>query len=195
MLRRVDDQADHDSQFYLYRVRLEPTTAVREGWVVDPSDFLGDVMLHEVCPPGADAARYLNYHEDPGGLSLALGRDAIASVQRVAVPVPDACDIDWVRDAVVALGDATEGVAPPADALSRFRRFQPSPQALAGRELAEGLAARLPINLQRQFTSAVAFVDGADAVRWARRTSGLINLIKNPAHVLTLLDGHECRQL
>lgn len=64
MLRRINDQADHGSQFYLYRVHLEPTTAVREGWVVDPSDFLGDVMLHEVCPPGA-GARYLNYHEDP----------------------------------------------------------------------------------------------------------------------------------
>ncbi|MGW1339466.1 hypothetical protein ACWCOV_00320 [Kribbella sp. NPDC002412] len=195
MLRRINDQTDHGSQFYLYRVRLQPTTAVREGWVIDPSDFVGDVMLHEVCPPEVDAARYLKYHEDPGGLSLALGRDAIASVQRIPIPAPDACDIGWVRDSVVALSDATEGAAPPADALSRFQRFQPSPQALAGRELAEGLATRLPINLQWQFTSAAAFVDGADPTRWARRTSGLIDAIENPAHVLALLDGQECRQL
>lgn len=31
MLRRIDDQADHGSQFYLYRIRLEPTVEVREG--------------------------------------------------------------------------------------------------------------------------------------------------------------------
>lgn len=60
MLRRIDDQADYDSQFYLYRVHLKPTTAVGEGWVVDPSDWLGDVMLHEVCPPGVDADRKSN---------------------------------------------------------------------------------------------------------------------------------------
>jgi len=30
MLRRISDQADHGSQFYLYRVHLKPTTVVRE---------------------------------------------------------------------------------------------------------------------------------------------------------------------
>ncbi|MGO1524313.1 MAG: hypothetical protein ACTHWO_10505 [Nesterenkonia sp.] len=41
-----------------------------------------------------DVARYLNYHEDPGGLSLALGRDAIAYVQQVTVPLPATFDSD-----------------------------------------------------------------------------------------------------
>ncbi|MEE6282798.1 hypothetical protein [Georgenia sunbinii] len=104
MLRRISDQADHGSQFYLYRVRLKPSVALREGWLIDPSNFVGDVVLDEVCPPGIDVARYLNHHEDPGGLSLALGRDAIASVQQVAVPLLDAWDDSWVRDAVAARG-------------------------------------------------------------------------------------------
>ena len=108
MLRRMRDQADHGSQFYLYRVLLMPSVVVREGWLIDPSDFVGDVVLDEVCPPGVDVARYLNYHEDPGGLSLALGRGAIASVQQVAVPLPDACDNDWVREAVAALDGASD---------------------------------------------------------------------------------------
>ena len=73
MLRRMDDQADHGSQFYLYRVLLTPSVVVREGWLIDPANFAGDVVLDEVCPPGVDVARYLNHHEDPGGLSLALG--------------------------------------------------------------------------------------------------------------------------
>lgn len=86
MLRRIDHQADHGKQLYLYRVRLKATIGLRDGWLIDPSNFVGDVILDEVCAPGIDAARYLNYHEDPGGLSLAIGRDAVAATQRVAIP-------------------------------------------------------------------------------------------------------------
>ncbi|WP_436735592.1 hypothetical protein [Streptomyces sp. BBFR102] len=49
----------------LVDIDREPPVALREGWVVDPSDFVGDVMLQGICPPRADAARYLSYHEDP----------------------------------------------------------------------------------------------------------------------------------
>ncbi|EHR61028.1 hypothetical protein [Saccharomonospora cyanea] len=45
MLWRIDGQADHNRQFYLYRVRLKPTVAVREGWVVEPGDFVGAMSL------------------------------------------------------------------------------------------------------------------------------------------------------
>lgn len=72
MLRRIRDQADRGNQFYLYRAHLKPSVAVREGWLIDPSNFVGDVVLDEVCPPGVDVARYLNYHEDLGGLSQTL---------------------------------------------------------------------------------------------------------------------------
>ncbi|MFE1291123.1 hypothetical protein [Streptomyces sp. NPDC058751] len=99
MLRRSRDQADQGSQFYLYRVRLKPSVVVGEGWLVDPGNFVGGMVLDEVCLPGVGVARYLNYHEDPGGLSLALGMDAIASVQRIAVPLSDTGDDSWVRDA------------------------------------------------------------------------------------------------
>lgn len=197
MLRRMDDQADHRSQFYLYRVRLRPTVVVREGWIVDPSDFLGDVTLDQVCPPGTDASRYLNYHEDPGGLSLALGRSAIVSVQQVAVPVADAYDNVWVQDVVVAL-DAAEThplVAPGTDSLNRFLRPPPPPRVRAARELGEALADRLPINLRSHFLSAAALADDTDALQWARRMSSLIDLVENPVRVLALLDDQVCRQL
>ncbi|MET9502784.1 hypothetical protein ABZY42_13805 [Streptomyces sp. NPDC006622] len=107
---------------------------VREGWLVDPSNFVGDVGLDDVCPPGVDAARYLNYHEDPGGLSLALGRDAIASVQRIAVPLPDTWDGGWVRDAVAWLG----GVRPSMTlrvAVSSARRALISARAVVSRSI------------------------------------------------------------
>jgi hypothetical protein len=191
MLRRIRDQADHSGQFYLYRVRLKPSVVVREGWLIDPSNFVGDVVLDEVCPPGIDVARYLNYHEDPGGLSLALGRDAIAGVQQVAVPLVDARDESWVRDAVAALEDASESVAPATGRLSRFMRPS-SPQAVVGRELGKALADRLPVNLQDQFASAATFAEGEDPAGWARWTSGLLDLIEDPGRVLAAVDksGH-----
>ncbi|MDX2587481.1 hypothetical protein PV349_29445 [Streptomyces sp. WI04-05A] len=187
MLRQIRDQADQRSQFHLYRVRLKPSVVVREGWLVDPSNFVGDVVLDEVCPPGVDAARYLNYHEDPGGLSLALGRDAIASVQRVAVPLPDTGGGGWARDAVAALVGVS-GTAVPATG-NPARRMRPSlSRAILGRELGAFLAGRLPVNLQDQFASAAAFAEGEDPEQWARRTSGLFDLIGNPNRVLAALD-------
>lgn len=194
MLRRISDQADHGSQFYLYRVRLKPSVVLRKGWLIDPSDFVGDVVLDEVCPPGIDVARYLNYHEDPGGLSLALGRDAIASVQQVAIPLLDAWDDSWVRDAVAALEDTSETVAPATGRLSRFMRPS-SPRAVLARELGKALADRLPVNLQDQFASAAAFAEGEDPARWARWMSGLFDLFESPGRVLTAVDESERRRV
>ncbi|MEU1165881.1 hypothetical protein ABZ372_37830 [Streptomyces sp. NPDC005921] len=131
MLRRIRDQADQRSPFFLCRVRLKPSVVVREGWLVDPGDFVGDTVLDEVCPPCVDVARYWNYYEDPGGLSLALGRDAIASVQRIAVPLPDTWDGGWVRDAVAALEGVSDTVVPATDRPA-LRMRPSSPRAVLG---------------------------------------------------------------
>ncbi|MFG3307907.1 hypothetical protein [Streptomyces wuyuanensis] len=194
MLRRSRDQADQGSQFYLYRVRLKPSVVVGEGWLVDPGNFVGDVVLDEVCLPGVGVARYLNYHEDPGGLSLALGMDAIASVQRIAVPLPDTGDGGWVRDAVAALEGVSGAVVPATGKLARFVR-PASSRAVLGRELGAFLAGRLPVNLQDPFASAAAFVEGQDPEQWARRTSGLFDLIDNPTRVLAALDRQGPREV
>ncbi|EKX60742.1 hypothetical protein Sipo8835_03120 [Streptomyces ipomoeae] len=194
MLRRIRDQADQRSQFYLYRVRLKSSVVVREGWLVNPGNFVGDVLLDEVCPPGVDVVRYLNYHEDPGGLSLALGRDAIASVQRIAVPLPGTWDGGWGRDAVAALEDVS-GTAVPATGKPARRMRPPSARAVLGRELGASLAGRLPVNLQDQFASAAAFVEGEDPGRWARRTRGLFDLIDDPTPVLAALDQQDPQEI
>lgn len=168
MLRRMARQADSGSQFYLYRVRLRPDVVVREGWVVDPSNCVGDVALDGVCPPGIDVARYLNYHEDPGGLSLALGRDAIASVQQVALPLPDHGLAGWRNRAVAALECASVDRVPTKDILGRCRPGS-SRRAMVGHELGAALAARLPVNLRGQFEAAVSFVEGDAPAQWASR--------------------------
>ncbi|MEV7536687.1 hypothetical protein [Streptomyces hydrogenans] len=194
MLRRIRDQGDQHSQFYLYRVRLKPSVVVRERWLVDPSNFAGDVVLDEVCPPGVDVARYLNYHEDPGGLSLALGRDAIATVQRIAVPLPDVWDGGWVRDAVTALKGVSGAVVPATGKLARFKRPS-SPRAVLGREFGASLAGRLPVNLRDQFVLAAEFAEGEESEQWARRTSGLFGLMDDPNRVLAALDRQDPREV
>ncbi|MGW0121877.1 hypothetical protein [Streptomyces sp. NPDC003327] len=194
MLRRIRDQGDQHSQFYLYRVRLKPSVVVRKGWLVDPSNFAGDVVLDEVCPPGVDVARYLNYHEDPGGLSLALGRDAIATVQRIAVPPPDAWDGGWVRDAVTALKGVSGAVVPATGKLASFKRPS-SRRAVLGREFSASLAGRLPVNLRDQFVSAAEFAEGEESEQWARRTSGLFGLMDDPNCVLAALDRQDPRKV
>lgn len=192
MLRRMRDQGDHGCPFYLYRVFLKPSVAVREGWLIDPSNFVGDIDLEEVCPPGSDVARYLNYHEDPGGISLALGREAIGGVQRVPIPLPDPTDDDWAREAVSALESSSDALLP---ATGRLARFMPpsSPRCALSRELAGALAGRLPSSLRGQFRSAVTFAEGDDPVQWARRTSGLFEVIDEPGRVLAALDKAELR--
>lgn len=150
--------------------------------------------LDEVCPTGIDVARYLNYHEDPGGLSLALGRDAIAEVQQVAVPLPDAWDESWVRDAVTALKGTSETIAPTTGRFSRFMRPS-SPRAALGNDLGTALANRLPVNLRGPFASAATFAEGEDPARWARRASGIFDLIENPGRVIKALDESEHRRM
>jgi hypothetical protein len=162
-------------------VHLKPSVTEREGWIVDPSNWLGDVVLAEVCPPGVDVARYLNYHEDPGGLSLALGRDAIAG-RPAGRGAAVGClgQADWVSDAVAALEGASDKPVPATGKLGRFLRPS-SPRAGRAGELGAELADRLPVNLHDQFASAAAFAEGDDPARWARRVSSLFDLIKNPS--------------
>jgi len=194
MLRRMDDQGDRENQFYLYRVRLRPNVRVREAWIRDPGGPWGDVPLADVCPPGVDAARYLNHHEDVGRLSLALGRGAIASVQRLTVPQPGGGD-GWERDAVEAITRSDEAVSDltrKPNKLGQFRGPQPGLQRIGVAAAAVlALGEQLPLDLRCRFSDAVAISVDADPVRWARRVSELSTLILNPSTVLAALDEEE----
>lgn len=70
-----------------------------------------------------------------------------------------------------------------------------SARAVLGRELGAVLADRLPIDLRNQFASGAVFAEGSDPERWARRTSGLFNLIENPERMLAALDETEHRKV
>jgi hypothetical protein len=182
MLRRLDDQGDDGKQFYLYRVYLRPDVLAREGWLIDPSNFVGDVELAEVCPPGVDVARYLNYHEDPGGLSLALGRGAIAATRRVAVPVTADVEKSWITSMGDDIRAANE--MPPRPTWMRASRVSVTPQMHRAPQIADDLARTLPLNLRDQFRSAVGYKADADPFQWAGYVRGLLTTINDPDRVL-----------
>ena len=84
MLRRMRDQDDGGEQFYLYRVALRHGLVIEQGWRDENSAEAAQVTQPDL---DVDAIRYLNVHESPGSISLAVRREAIASVQRVPLPV------------------------------------------------------------------------------------------------------------
>lgn len=196
MLRRMSNQSDRRSQFDLYRVRLKPFVVVREDWLIDPSNFVGDVLLDDVCPPGIDVARYLNYHEDPGGLSLALGRGSIQSVQQITVPLPEDESDRWIEESIRELESASPAI-PASTKIGIWAKLERrvSPRAELGREFGASLTARLPINLRDEFASATAFEEGDDPEQWARHTLGLSRLVLDPQRTLAALDEAPIRRL
>jgi hypothetical protein len=85
MLRRMRDQGDGGSQFYLYRVKLRDALTVEAGWRDENHAEAAQITQRELGD--VDAIRYLNVHEAPGSISLAVRRCAIGAIQRVALPL------------------------------------------------------------------------------------------------------------
>lgn len=85
MLRRMRDQADGGSQFHLYRVKLRDALTVEAGWRDENHAEAAQITQQQLGD--VDAVRYLNVHEAPGSLSLAVRPDAIDATQRVTLPL------------------------------------------------------------------------------------------------------------
>jgi hypothetical protein len=86
MLRRMRDQDDGGKQFYLYRALLRPRgLIIEQGW--RDENLAEASQITQSALAAADAIRYLNVHESPGSISLAVRRKAIGFVQRVPLPV------------------------------------------------------------------------------------------------------------
>jgi len=85
MLRRMRDQDGGGEQFYLHRVALRDGLIIEQGWRDENSAEAAQITQPDLGD--VDAIRYLNVHESPGSISLAVRREAIASVQRVPLPV------------------------------------------------------------------------------------------------------------
>lgn len=102
ILRRMRDQSDSESQFYLYRARLAIDPArVNDSYRDENAEEAAQATIADLDAAGLDALRYLNVHEAVGSLSLAIRPACMSGLQRLAIPVAelaDAVDEDLVAD-------------------------------------------------------------------------------------------------
>lgn len=120
MLRRMNDELDSHSQFYLYRVALSlDPTRINPGFRDENHVIASDITTHELDEQNLSAVRYLNVHEAIGTLSLAIRPQAIRAVQmielplrRLSMPVDPAIDddIQETRTASRRLSDAADAL-------------------------------------------------------------------------------------
>ncbi|QDE35578.1 hypothetical protein FIV50_12755 [Microbacterium foliorum] len=121
MLRRMDDQDDGASQFYLYRVALRlDSNLLNPGFRDENHEVASDISVHELDEGDLSAVRYLNVREAVGTLSLAIRPRSVAAVQRIAIPLPDlSADIDASAIAA-ALEETKTVVLERADSVARL---------------------------------------------------------------------------
>lgn len=196
MLRRMRDQDGAVEQFYLYRVQLRSSAVIAPSVHSEPTNFVGDVQLAEVGVPGVEVYRYVNTHEDPSSVSLAITIDAIQCVQSIAIPLPAESADPWVSEATARLIYATTKLAPePRTALERMRRHTPSALSLEARGLEKELADSLPLGLRDRFHAGFDEASLAiDPCAFPLRLAGLARLVRAPETVLDLLDRQPWRE-
>ncbi|WP_337007327.1 MULTISPECIES: zinc-ribbon domain-containing protein [unclassified Microbacterium] len=195
MFRRIDDEGGSTDQFFLHRVRLRQDCVIEPGVHPEPTDFVGNAYLAEVCAPGVNVLRYVNVHEDASRISLALDIDAIDAVQSIPIPLPIDTGDAWITDATARLRSAS--LRPPEPMTSKLQRFRPRPiPALVaeGRQLVEEAGAELPVNLRDRFdleTDEETFA--SDPAGFPARILGLVRLVTDPRQVLAALDAQDWR--
>ncbi len=92
LLRRMHDEGDAGSQFYLHRVAVLPGR-INDGYRDENHDPASDITVGELEADGLDAVRYLNVYEAPGSLSLAVRPGTIRWIQSIPIPVADPAEI------------------------------------------------------------------------------------------------------
>lgn len=191
MFRRMNDQSGSADQFFLYRVQLSPNCVIEPGVHQEPTDFVGDAHLAEACGPGVNTLRYVNVHEDPSSISLAVDLDAIHTVQIISIPLPiDAAD-SWALDATARLLDA---VSQPPLPLQRWMRQAPSALVSEARRLEKEISTRLPLALRERFSAAFdEAIFEMDPGAFPAKLIGLARLVTDPQAVLDSLDAQQWR--
>lgn len=197
MFRRMSDQGSAGDTFLLYRVQLRDDSVIEPGVHEEPTNFVGDAYLSDVCSPGVNALRYVNVHEDPSSVSLAVELDAIHAVQGVSIPLPVEPTDPWVLHATERLVEAaSRPPAVPQGKLQRWSRGLPSALASAARQLQQEIADGLPLPLRERFSAGfdeAGFEEVPSA--FAMKLLGLARLVTDPRSVLDALDAQSWRTI
>jgi len=197
MLRRMSDQDAAADQFYLYRVRLAPGTVIDAALRPEPTDFLGDVQFSDVGAPDAEVLRYVNTHEDPSSVSLAVSLSAIGAVQGVPIPLPTEATDLWIANATARLLEASGRPSrTPSNQLERMRRSMPSALSDAARELEKEAAGMLPLGLRDRLDFGWREADMANnPATFPSKIAGLVQLVRNPPAIFAALDKEPWRTI
>ena len=94
MFRRMHDEGDAGSQFYLHRVAVR-SGRINDGYRDENHDSACDITVGELEADGLDAVRYLNVYEAPGSLSLAVRPGMIRWIQSIPIPVASPAEFEW----------------------------------------------------------------------------------------------------
>jgi hypothetical protein len=89
MYRRMRNQGDGGSTFYLHRVRVElDPSRVNSGFRDENDEPAAEIRVTDLADLGLDAVRYLNAWEASGCISLAVGPRALRDIQTIPLPGP-----------------------------------------------------------------------------------------------------------
>lgn len=197
MFRRMRNQGDDGAQFYLYRVQLTRDCVIEPGIHPEPTNWLGDANLADVCRPGVQVLRYVNVHEDPSSVSLAIELNAIQAVQGMAIPLQVEASGTRIVEAVARLRNAaSEPTAPPEGKLQKLRWQPASPLTLEARRLETDISAGLPPALKDTFS--VRFNEAnfeSNPALFPARLIGLAHLVTDPQAILCALDAQPWRKI
>lgn len=95
MLRRMHDQGDAQSVFFLHRIalRIDPTM-INDGYRDENTEDAARITTADLRSDNLEAVRYLNVHEAVGSLSLAVLPEVVTDVQSLRLPVPGLGRVD-----------------------------------------------------------------------------------------------------
>ena len=197
MFRRMRNQGDDGTQFYLYRVHLTRDCLIEPGIHPEPTNWLGDADLAEVCRPDVQVLRYVNVHEDPSSVSIAIALNAIHAVQGMAIPLQvDKSDTRIVEAIARLRKAASETPPPPGEKPERLRWQLPSPLTSEARRLETEIAAGLSPALKDTFSVEFNETDfGSNPALFPAKLIGLAHLVTDTQAILRALDAQPWRKM
>lgn len=195
MFRRMRDQEDSQSQFYLYRVELAPDCVIEPGVHKEPTNWVGDAYLSEVSSAGTTVFRYVNVHEDKSNISLAIEVQAIRAVQRIAIPLAIDRSSPWIAQATERLLAAASKPSPEPPPTSR-KWMMRAPSALRAEAitLESEIAESLPSDVRERFNlelDEAGFATAPDA--FPTNLVAMARLVTDPQATLQELDAQPWR--
>jgi len=190
MFRRMDGQGSSGERFFLHRLKLSSSCVIEAGVHKEPTNFAGDAYLADVCGSGVNVYRYVNVHEDPSGVSLAVDPTAIHAVQSIPIPLPVDGSHPWIVDATARLTDAVR--MPPVQPTGILRKMGVKPtSALVSevRKLEAEVASRLPFAFRTRLDA--GFDEAAFAAAPTAFPARLLGLTRLVTDFQTLLDAFD----